>query len=95
MQKPPVPHVPPAHGHLSQQSRVHETVPPHPLLTVPLHRFAHGFAIGVQPHAFGPAPPPPHVFGAAQVFGHWTTSPQLFVFGPHATPAHVVARGSG
>ena len=34
-------------------------------------------------------------FGAAHVFGQITCCPQLFVFGPHWTPAHVTAIGSG
>jgi hypothetical protein len=74
---------------------LHVIVLPQPSLAVPLQRFAHGFAIGVHPQPFGPAPPPPHSFGVTHVSGHVTTCPQLFVLCPHPTPAHVVASGSG
>jgi hypothetical protein len=68
---------------------------PQLFVAVPLQRSPQGLPVGVQPQPFAPAPPPPQTFGAAQVFGHVTTCPQLFVFGPHATPAQVAASGSG
>jgi len=40
---------------------------------VPEQRLPQLLLVVVHPQPFGPAPPPPHVFGAAQVFGHSTT----------------------
>jgi hypothetical protein len=45
--------------------------------------------VEVQPHPFGPALPPPHVLGEVHVSGQVMFCPQLFVLGPHATPAQV------
>ena len=71
------------------------TVLPQPSEAVPRHLVPQ-MSTGVQPHVFGfLSGAPPHVFGATHVLGQVTVWPQLFVFGPHATPAHVVASGSG
>jgi hypothetical protein len=97
LQKPLVAlQVPPAHGHASMQWLLQTTWPPQPSLAEPLHWFSgHGSEFGVQPHPFAPAAPPPHVFGEVHVLGHVTVCPQLFTFGPHATPAQVTDKASG
>ena len=70
------------------------TVRPQLSTTVPLQRLPHGFRLGEQ-QALGPTAPAPHIFPGPQVSGQITVCPQLFTFGPHATPAHVVVIGSG
>jgi hypothetical protein len=47
--------------------------------------------LGVHPHELAPAPPPPQVLGAVQVFGHVTLWPQLLVAGPQALPEQAAA----
>jgi len=97
LQKQKLPlHEPPAQGHSPPmlQSALHVIVLPQLSVTVPEHRLPH-VSIGVQPHAFGPPPPPPQTLGEMHVLGHKIVCPQLFTFNPQATPAHVVASGSG
>jgi hypothetical protein len=87
-QKPPL-------QHSKLQSRKHVTVFPQLSCPVPLQRAPHELPVGVHPQVFGPASARPHLCGATQVSGQSTVCPQLFFFEPQATPAHVVAVGSG
>jgi hypothetical protein len=43
------------------------------VVPVPEQRLPQVLLVVVQPHPFGPTPPPPHVFGDAQVSGQVTT----------------------
>ena len=97
LQKPEM-QLPPAHEQTPSRPHVllHVNIVPQLSATCdPPQRSPHGLPVDVQPHPFGPAPPPPHVFGATHVLGHATTCPQLFVAMPQALAAHVVASGSG
>jgi hypothetical protein len=69
-----VSHVPPAQEHTpsSPHEALHVYTAPQLSVRVPAHTSLHGFPVDVHPHPFGPAPPPPHVFGAAHVFGQDT-----------------------
>jgi len=84
---PPTPH-----GVLAPQVSGHVIICPQLLVAGPHALPAHAAGLsGVHmpgPQLFGPTPPPPHVLGETQVFGHVIDCAQLLVAGPHALPAH-------
>lgn len=57
------------------------------LVAEPHASAAHGSS-GVQPQAFAPTAPPPHVFGDLHVLGQVIDCPQLLVAEPQALPRH-------